>query len=249
MQWFLWVHDRPFDDAGSALRAMAIDTLKAAKRLREAGFTEPQAEAVIAAVQEGTGAPNSPTRSTSPSFAPRSPRFARSSRPRSPICAVSCDNPSSPRSKDRGNKGRHPEPGLRFDRWCPDSEHHRDDRGGVCRGQGPRTLRGTLGLPRSIPGLTPAHRLRSAFPAPAWPRSTLITEKCRDAIDRSAAGPGNTPGRASLTAGEVLWTRPTWRQPPQLLDQLRGANPIFPIIDQRRRVQPDPLADGGQISG
>jgi hypothetical protein len=33
---------------------MAIDTLKVAKRLREAGFTEPQAEAVTAAVQEGT---------------------------------------------------------------------------------------------------------------------------------------------------------------------------------------------------
>jgi DNA-binding transcriptional MerR regulator len=33
---------------------MAIDTLKVAKRLREAGFTEPQAEAVIAPVQDGT---------------------------------------------------------------------------------------------------------------------------------------------------------------------------------------------------
>src|SRR5439155_21493025 len=33
---------------------MPIDTLKVAKRLRDAGFTEPQAEAVIAAVQEGT---------------------------------------------------------------------------------------------------------------------------------------------------------------------------------------------------
>jgi DNA-binding transcriptional MerR regulator len=33
---------------------MAIDTLKVAKRVREAGFTEPQAEAVVAAVQEGT---------------------------------------------------------------------------------------------------------------------------------------------------------------------------------------------------
>jgi hypothetical protein len=33
---------------------MAIDTLKVAKRLREAGFSEPQAEAVTAAVQEGT---------------------------------------------------------------------------------------------------------------------------------------------------------------------------------------------------
>ena len=33
---------------------MAIDTLKVAKRLREAGFTEPQAEALVAAVQEGT---------------------------------------------------------------------------------------------------------------------------------------------------------------------------------------------------
>src|SRR6266849_5933230 len=31
---------------------MAIDTLKVAKRLREAGFTEPQTEAVIATVQE-----------------------------------------------------------------------------------------------------------------------------------------------------------------------------------------------------
>ena len=35
---------------------MAIDTLKVAKRLREAGFTERQAEAVIAAVQDGTEA-------------------------------------------------------------------------------------------------------------------------------------------------------------------------------------------------
>ena len=33
---------------------MAIDTLKVAKRLREAGFTEPQAEAIVAAVQEAT---------------------------------------------------------------------------------------------------------------------------------------------------------------------------------------------------
>src|SRR5215831_19052650 len=32
---------------------MAIDTRKVAKRLREAGFTEPQAEAVVAAVREG----------------------------------------------------------------------------------------------------------------------------------------------------------------------------------------------------
>ena len=33
---------------------MAIDTPKVAKRLHEAGFTEPQAEAVIAAVREAT---------------------------------------------------------------------------------------------------------------------------------------------------------------------------------------------------
>ena len=33
---------------------MAIDTLKVARRLREAGFSEVQAEAVVAAVQEGT---------------------------------------------------------------------------------------------------------------------------------------------------------------------------------------------------
>ena len=31
-----------------------IDTLKVARRLREAGFTEPQAEAVVAAVLDGT---------------------------------------------------------------------------------------------------------------------------------------------------------------------------------------------------
>ena len=31
---------------------MIIDTLRVAKRLREAGFTEPQAEAVVATVQE-----------------------------------------------------------------------------------------------------------------------------------------------------------------------------------------------------
>jgi len=33
---------------------MAIDTLKVARRLRDAGFSEPQAEAVVAAVQEGS---------------------------------------------------------------------------------------------------------------------------------------------------------------------------------------------------
>jgi predicted DNA-binding transcriptional regulator YafY len=33
---------------------MAIDTLQVAKRLREAGFTEPQAEALTVAVQAGT---------------------------------------------------------------------------------------------------------------------------------------------------------------------------------------------------
>ena len=32
---------------------VAIDTLKVARRLREAGFSEPQAEAVVAAVQQG----------------------------------------------------------------------------------------------------------------------------------------------------------------------------------------------------
>lgn len=32
---------------------MAIDTLKVARRLREAGFTEPQAEAVVEAVRDG----------------------------------------------------------------------------------------------------------------------------------------------------------------------------------------------------
>ena len=35
---------------------MAIDTLKAARRLRDAGFSDSQAEAVIAAVQEGAEA-------------------------------------------------------------------------------------------------------------------------------------------------------------------------------------------------
>ena len=40
------------DGPGFGLVEMAIDTLKVAKRLRETGFTEPQAEAVIAAVQE-----------------------------------------------------------------------------------------------------------------------------------------------------------------------------------------------------
>jgi hypothetical protein len=34
---------------------MALDTLKVAKRLREAGFSEPQAEAVVAVVQDATG--------------------------------------------------------------------------------------------------------------------------------------------------------------------------------------------------
>jgi DNA-binding transcriptional MerR regulator len=36
------------------LAALAIDTLKFAKRLREAGFSDPQAEAVIATVQDAS---------------------------------------------------------------------------------------------------------------------------------------------------------------------------------------------------
>src|SRR5260370_37993822 len=35
---------------------MAIDTLKVARRLRDAGFSDSQAEAVVAAVQEGESA-------------------------------------------------------------------------------------------------------------------------------------------------------------------------------------------------
>jgi len=35
---------------------MAIDTLKAARRLRDAGFSDSQAEAIVAAVQEGESA-------------------------------------------------------------------------------------------------------------------------------------------------------------------------------------------------
>jgi coiled-coil family 90 protein len=38
--------------SGKRQLVMAIDTLKVAKRLREAGFTDPQAEAVVASVQE-----------------------------------------------------------------------------------------------------------------------------------------------------------------------------------------------------
>ena len=40
------------DGSGHGRRRMAIDTLKIAKRLREAGFSDPQAEAGIATVQE-----------------------------------------------------------------------------------------------------------------------------------------------------------------------------------------------------
>jgi DNA-binding transcriptional MerR regulator len=41
---------------------MALDTLKVARRLREAGFTEPQAEAVLAAVQEAAAGADLATR-------------------------------------------------------------------------------------------------------------------------------------------------------------------------------------------
>ena len=56
LQWYL---GRPtaLDGLQSSRREryvvqMAIDTLRIAKRLREAGFTDPQAEAVVSAVQE-----------------------------------------------------------------------------------------------------------------------------------------------------------------------------------------------------
>jgi DNA-binding transcriptional MerR regulator len=47
--------NRLCDDGGSRLQlvAMVLDTLKVARRLREAGFTEPQAEAIVEAVREG----------------------------------------------------------------------------------------------------------------------------------------------------------------------------------------------------
>jgi hypothetical protein len=41
---------------------VAIDTLKLAKRLREAGFTEPQADALVVTVQESTSAANLATK-------------------------------------------------------------------------------------------------------------------------------------------------------------------------------------------
>ena len=53
MPWSPIVTGRQWRDR-VRLRKMTIDTLKVAKRLREAGFSEPQAEAVVAAVQEGT---------------------------------------------------------------------------------------------------------------------------------------------------------------------------------------------------
>ena len=49
---------------------------------------------------------------------------------------------AAPRSEDRSDKGRHPQPSLRFDPRCAGCKHHRDDGGRVRRGQGVRTLRG-----------------------------------------------------------------------------------------------------------
>ncbi|HXC92137.1 MAG TPA: coiled-coil domain-containing protein [Stellaceae bacterium] len=45
------------------MAALAIDTLKVAKRLREAGFSDPQAEAVVATVQEAAEGADLATRS------------------------------------------------------------------------------------------------------------------------------------------------------------------------------------------
>ena len=53
MPWSPPATGQRYDDgSGHGRRRMAIDTLKIAKRLREAGFSDPQAEAVIATVQE-----------------------------------------------------------------------------------------------------------------------------------------------------------------------------------------------------
>ena len=41
---------------------MALDTLKVARRLRDAGFSEPQAEAVVASVQESSEGADFPTK-------------------------------------------------------------------------------------------------------------------------------------------------------------------------------------------
>jgi hypothetical protein len=78
---------------------MAINTLRVAKRLREAHFTESQAEAVTAAVQEATqGAELATTvdlaevKRTSPRSRWTWPR----SRQTSPLCAVSCANWADP---------------------------------------------------------------------------------------------------------------------------------------------------------
>ena len=45
------------------MAALAIDTLKVAKRLREVGFSDPQAEAVVATVQEAAEGADLATRS------------------------------------------------------------------------------------------------------------------------------------------------------------------------------------------
>ena len=92
------------------------------------------------------GAPSSPARRTSPRFALTSTKSSAPPRPKSPRFAPAQGrHPGSraaPRSEDRSDKGRHPEPSLRFDPRCAGCKHHRDDGGRVRRGQGVRTLRG-----------------------------------------------------------------------------------------------------------
>ena len=121
---------------------MAIDTLRVAKRLREAGFTEPQAEAVTAAVQEPTQGAELATKADLAEVkadiaALRSELRQLELRLEVKIEAV--------RSEIEA-EGRHPEPCLRHDPRYVGRKHNRCRRSDVRGGETSRTLRAGRGV-------------------------------------------------------------------------------------------------------
>jgi hypothetical protein len=117
---------------------MAIDTPRVAKRLCEAGFTEPQAEAVTAPVQEATQGAEPATKADVAAL--RSELRQSELRLEAKVEALRSDIRGC-EGRHRGCEGRHPEPYLRHDPRYAGRKHHRCRRSDVRGGETSRTFR------------------------------------------------------------------------------------------------------------
>jgi len=169
---------------------MAIDTLKVAKRLREAGFTEPQAEAVTAAVQEATQGAELATKADLAELRTElkaeivdlrtelKGRDRRSARRAAPIRAATG-------GQNRSGQGRYSQPRLRPDPRYARRQHHRHRRSDIRGSKADRALkaapdRGLVAEEQpAAPAVPPARRRARPTPNGACRTCCFSPERIR----------------------------------------------------------------------